>query len=69
MHHAFTVFYIDLVIDTLTVQSEVAFNTKKKWPLERGSIHMKFSTTGQEKATFKYRWLLNRGNSMGRFDL
>jgi hypothetical protein len=25
------------------------FGTKKKWSLKRGSIHMKFSMTGQEK--------------------
>jgi len=24
--------------------------------------------TGQENVTFKYRWLLNRGDCMGRFD-
>ena len=29
---------------------------------------MKFSMTGQENVTFKYRWLLNRGDHMGRFD-
>jgi hypothetical protein len=29
---------------------------------------MKFSMTGQEKVTFKYRWLLNRGDCIGRFD-
>jgi len=29
---------------------------------------MKFSITGQEMVTFKYRWLLNRGDHMGRFD-
>jgi hypothetical protein len=34
-----------------------------RWPLKkRGSIHMKLSMTGQEKVTFKYRWLLNRGD-------
>jgi hypothetical protein len=32
-----------------------------KWPLKRGAIHMKFSMTVQEKVTFQYRWLLNRG--------
>jgi hypothetical protein len=26
-----------------------------RWPLKRGSFHMKFSMTGQEKVTFKYR--------------
>ena len=35
---------------------------------KRGSIHMKCSTTGKEKVTFKYRWLLNRGDHMGRLD-
>ena len=29
---------------------------------------MTFSTTGQEEVTFKYRWLLNRSDHMGRFD-
>jgi len=29
---------------------------------------MKFSMTGQEKVTFLYRWLLNRGDCMGRCD-
>jgi len=29
---------------------------------------MKFSMTGQEKVTFKYRWLLKTGDCMGRFD-
>ena len=29
---------------------------------------MKFSMTGQEEVTFWYRWLLNRGDYMGRFD-
>jgi len=29
---------------------------------------MKFSTTGPEKVTFKNRWLLNRGDHMGRID-
>jgi hypothetical protein len=24
--------------------------------------------TGQERVTFKYRWLLNRGDRMGMFD-
>ena len=38
-----------------------------RWPLKRGSIHIKFSKTGQEKVTFK-RWLLNRGDCMARFD-
>jgi hypothetical protein len=27
-----------------------------------------FSTTGHKKVTFKYRWLLNRGDLMGRID-
>ena len=39
-----------------------------RWPLIRGSIHMKFSMTGQEKMTFIYRWLLNRVDHMDRFD-
>jgi len=30
---------------------------------------MKFSMTGQEKVTVKYRWLLIRGDRPGRFDL
>ena len=48
--------------------------TKKKmvlqdrWLLKRGPIHMKFSMTGQENVTFKYRWLLNRGDHVDRFD-
>ena len=29
---------------------------------------MKFSMTGQEKVTFQYMWLLNRGDCMGRLD-
>jgi len=30
---------------------------------------MKFSMTGEEKVTFiKYKWLLNRGDHMDRFD-
>jgi len=29
---------------------------------------MKFSMTGQEKGVFKYRWLLNRGDCMVRFN-
>jgi len=29
---------------------------------------MKFYMTEQEKTTFKYRWLLNRGDHVGRFD-
>jgi hypothetical protein len=29
---------------------------------------MKFYMTGQEKVTFKYSELLNRGDLMGRFD-
>ena len=29
---------------------------------------MKYSITGQEKVTFQYRWLLNRGDHMDRFD-
>ena len=29
---------------------------------------MKFSMTGREKMTFKYRWLFNGGDHMGRFD-
>jgi len=29
---------------------------------------MKFSMTGQTNVTFKYRWLLNRGDHMDRFD-
>ena len=29
---------------------------------------MKFSMTGQEKMTFKWRWLLNKGDCMGRYD-
>jgi len=29
---------------------------------------MKFSMTGQRNVTFKYRWLLNRGDCMDRFD-
>jgi len=29
---------------------------------------MKFSITGLEKITFKYRWLLNRGDCQGRLD-
>jgi hypothetical protein len=40
---------------------------KNRWPLKRGSIHMKFSMTGHEKVSFKYRWLLNRSDHMGRF--
>ena len=29
---------------------------------------MKFSISGQEKVTFKYRSLLNRGDHIDRFD-
>jgi hypothetical protein len=29
---------------------------------------MKFFIQGQEKVTSLYRWLLNRGDCMGRFD-
>jgi hypothetical protein len=29
---------------------------------------MKFSMTGQENATFRYGWQLNRGSHMDRFD-
>ena len=29
---------------------------------------MKFSMTEQQKVTFEYRWLLNRGDHMGKFD-
>ena len=29
---------------------------------------MKCSMRGQEKVTFSYKWLLNRGGLMGRFD-
>ena len=36
---------------------------KDRWPHKRGSIHMKFSLTGQEKGD-----LLNRGDHMGMFD-
>ena len=37
-------------------------------PLKRVSIHMKFYMTWQEKgALLTYRWLLNRGDRMGRF--
>ena len=35
-------------------------------PALRGPIHMKFSMTG--KVTLQYRWLLNRGDCMARFD-
>ena len=31
-------------------------------------MHMKFSITGQYRVTFKYKWLINRGDFMGRFD-
>ena len=31
-------------------------------------IHMKFSMTGQENVTFKYRCVLYRGDRMGKFD-
>ena len=41
---------------------------KDRWSLKTGSIHIKFSMTGQEKGDLKYRWLLNRGDIMGRFD-
>ena len=41
---------------------------KDKWPLKRGSINMKFSMTGQESVTLKYRWLFSRGDHMGKFD-
>jgi hypothetical protein len=51
-----------------------------RWPLKTDSIHMKlkFSMTRQEKGTTlagltssytcTHRWLLNRGDHMGRFD-
>ena len=39
-----------------------------RWPLKRGSFHIKCSMMGQEKVAFKYRWLLNWGDCMGRFD-
>ena len=29
---------------------------------------MKFSVTGQENVTFKYKWLLNIGDHIDRFD-
>ena len=41
---------------------------KDRWPLKRGSMHKKFSMTGQKRVTFQYRWLLNRGDCMGRLD-
>jgi hypothetical protein len=39
-----------------------------RWPLKRGSIHMKCSMMGPKNMTFKNRWLLKRGDCMDRFD-
>ena len=38
-----------------------------RWPLNRGSIYMKYSMTRQLKGDLWYRWLLYRGNRIGRF--
>jgi hypothetical protein len=35
---------------------------------ETGYMHMPFSMLGQESLTFKQRWVLNRGDRVGRFD-
>ena len=39
-----------------------------RWPIKRASIQMKFSMAGQKNVIFKYRWLLNRGGRLGKFD-
>ena len=42
----FTVATVKLVFE------DHLWNKEKKWPLKRGSIHMKFSMTGQENDDF-----------------
>jgi hypothetical protein len=50
------------------------FGTKKKWPCNTGDLLKEVQFTwnflwqDKKKFTFKYRWLLNRGDHMGRFN-
>jgi len=39
-----------------------------RWPLKRVSLIWKLLWKDKNRVTFKYRWLLNRGDCMGRFD-
>ena len=41
---------------------------KDRRPLKRGSIHMRFSMTGQEKCDLLIRVTVNRDDCMDRFD-
>ena len=53
---------------------EVTFGTKKKWSfktvnlLKEVEFIWNFLWQDNKKATFKCRWLLNRGDCIGRFD-
>ena len=53
---------------------EVTFGIKQNWPYKTGDImtEVQFITNCQlqdkKNITFYYRWLLNRGDTMGRFD-
>ena len=46
-HKSFDNFHQLITLQNL--YQKITFGTKKKWSLKRGSIHMKFSMTGQEK--------------------
>ena len=53
---------------------EVTFGTKKKWSFKTGNLLKEvqfiwnFIWQDNKKTTYKYRWLLNRDDRIGRFD-
>jgi hypothetical protein len=53
---------------------EVMFGTKKNWTHKTGDLLKEvqfiwnFLWQNKTRVTFQYRWLLNRGDRMGRFD-
>jgi len=52
----------------------ITFGTKKKWPNKTGGLSKEVQFIwnclwqNSKKVTFQYRWLLDRGDRMGRFD-
>ena len=71
--------HCSLVIESIMycqicIKRSATFELKKMWPYKTGDFLKevqfiwKFLWQDKKKVTFLYRWLLNRGDYMGRFD-
>ena len=67
--HLSITFLVNLMNKKKTISAKYLFNMIRVKPVLPSDIwYNKTVLTGQDNVTFRYRWLLDRGNHMGTFD-